>query len=52
MKWLCKFSRKAKVIAGITAVTVLILVILSGVAAHIRGIPDSQRLAERWSADG
>lgn len=52
MNWLSKFSRKVKVITGVTVVTALVFAILSGVAAYIREIPDSQHLAERWSADG
>ena len=52
MKRLSKFSRKAKVTALVAVAAAIVLAMLCGVSAYIKGIPDSQHLAERWSAEG
>lgn len=52
MKWLNRFSRKAKVTAVVALAAAVILLALSALAAHIKRIPVSQNMVSRWDSDG
>lgn len=52
MKWLNRFSRKVKVTAAVAVAAAVVLAVLSGAAAYIKSIPDSQQLAKRWAPGG